>query len=226
MAGCHGSVMEGFLTTLPPFSQFITPQGLDYLELCRATLSLGGPGALRWANTQECGVQVNAKVDKTVQCSLGPKTLLGPETLLGLARERPGASKLAQSPCPELGTARQYETPPRFLRRVSLYPPFLEQRYGFLHCKTCSIWWESAYVWCSSGTCKVYYKQLCRRCQAGLNPYRVEPIICKDCSLTSCSCVGKHRHININGLHRQELCSRCKGTRLSCDSTHSFKYTF
>lgn len=26
---------------------------------------------------------------------------------------------------------------------------------------------------------QVYYKQLCRRCQVGFNPYRVESIICK-----------------------------------------------
>lgn len=32
---------------------------------------------------------------------------------------------------------------------------FLEQRYGFFHCKKCNIRWESAYVWCISGTSKV-----------------------------------------------------------------------
>lgn len=81
---------------------------------------------------------------------------------------------------------------------------FLEQRYGFFHCKKCNIRWESAYVWCISGTSKVsgnehctykylhscwakierllwqvYYKQLCRKCQVGFNPYRVESILCK-----------------------------------------------
>lgn len=81
---------------------------------------------------------------------------------------------------------------------------FLEQRYGFFHCKKCNIRWESAYVWCISGTskvlansyksvclklseyvtrliylCQVYYKQLCRKCQVGFNPYRVESILCK-----------------------------------------------
>ncbi|XP_034463552.1 ZAR1-like protein [Hippoglossus hippoglossus] len=300
--------MEGFLTTLPPFShcgvpgcvlpapgstwgkrggRFMTPHDLDYLERCRASLSQVGPGAmpdplLRWANTNECGVQVNNKVDKTVQCSLGPKTLLG------LASEPPGASKFAQIPVPELGPARrwQYDTPPRFLRPVSVYSPgfdprlftmeardddrsageaeaaehyesywegeayhssedtgnnlttsfrrfpkgaisqFLEQRYGFFHCKKCNIRWESAYVWCISGTRKVYYKQLCRKCQVGINPYKVEPIICKACGLTSCCCDKKHRHVNMNRPHRQDLCCRCRGMRLPCDSTYSFKYTF
>lgn len=26
---------------------------------------------------------------------------------------------------------------------------------------------------------QVYYKQLCRKCQLGFNPYRVESILCK-----------------------------------------------
>ena len=33
--------------------------------------------------------------------------------------------------------------------------------------------------WCSFLSGQVYYKQLCRKCQAGINPYRVEPIVCK-----------------------------------------------
>lgn len=28
---------------------------------------------------------------------------------------------------------------------------------------------------------QVYYKQLCRRCQGGFNPYRVESILCQVC---------------------------------------------
>ncbi|KAK5858593.1 hypothetical protein PBY51_002722 [Eleginops maclovinus] len=101
---------------------------------------------------------------------------------------------------------------------------FLEQRYGFFHCKKCNIRWESAYVWCISGTSKVYYKQLCRKCQVGFNPYRVESILCKGCSQTSCNCEKRQRHINMKRPHRQALCCRCKGMRLSCDATYSFKY--
>ncbi|XP_019952771.2 protein ZAR1-like [Paralichthys olivaceus] len=298
--------MEGFLTTFPPYGlrgapvcappapgstwgkregRFMTPQGLNYLELCRAILSQVSPGALpaplRRATTKECGVQVNAKVDKIVQCSLGPKTLFGLES------DRPGASKSPQSPGLGPGGKSQHDTPPmslRFLRPVSIYSPvfdrrvlskkagddggsegepeaaeqdesdgdeeadhssedtekdiktsfrqsakgsnfqFLEQRYGFFHCKKCNIRWESAYVWCISGTSKVYYKQLCRKCQVGFNPYRVEPILCKGCSQTCCSCEKKQRHINMKRPHRQDLCCRCKGMRLSCDATYSFKY--
>ncbi|KAM9847301.1 protein ZAR1-like [Aulostomus maculatus] len=283
--------MEGFLSTFPPYDlcvppvpgsnwgkrdgRLMTPQGLNYLELCKVILSqvnTGLPAPLRKINTKECGVQVNAKVDKAVQCSLGPKTLLCPD-----GEHPPAASRSLKSP--EL-----LKTPPvsqlRFMRPVSIYSPvfdrrilrklsenggseretegseheedaddqsgeeeagkdlntafhrsnkgsnfqFLEQRYGFFHCKTCNIRWESAYVWCISATNKVYYKQLCRKCQVGFNPYRVESILCKGCSQTCCNCEKKQRHINMKRPHRQDLCCRCKGMKLSCDATYSFKY--
>ncbi|XP_029028506.1 ZAR1-like protein [Betta splendens] len=293
--------MEGFLSTFPPINvygnavcgppalgwgkregRFMTPQGLNYLELCKAILAQVNPSLPpppKKASTKECGVQVNAKVDKTVQCSLGPKTLFG------LDGDHPEAPKCPGSPERHRADAKApCNTPPvgnlRFLRPVSIYSPvfdrrvffkklhdgaeikaedeagereesdeeadysdaakgfkttfhqasrgskfqFLEQRYGFFHCKKCNIRWESAYVWCISGTSKVYYKQLCRKCQVGFNPYRVEPILCKGCSQTCCSCEKKQRHINMKRPHRQDLCCRCKGMRLSCDATYSFKY--
>ncbi|NXO63010.1 ZAR1L protein, partial [Phainopepla nitens] len=99
------------------------------------------------------------------------------------------------------------------------------QKYGYFHCKDCKIRWESAYVWCISGSNKVvYFKQLCRKCQKGFNPYRVEAIQCQICSKTRCSCPQKKRHIDLKRPHRQELCGRCRGKRLSCDTTYSFKY--
>ncbi|XP_023683531.1 protein ZAR1-like [Paramormyrops kingsleyae] len=101
---------------------------------------------------------------------------------------------------------------------------FLEQKYGFFHCSQCNIRWESAYVWCISGTNKVYFKQYCRKCQVGFNPYRVESIQCQGCGQTRCSCERKQRHIDMARPHRQDLCGRCRGKRLSCDSTYSFKY--
>ncbi|KFO90412.1 ZAR1-like, partial [Buceros rhinoceros silvestris] len=108
-------------------------------------------------------------------------------------------------------------------RRRSAFQ-FLEQKYGYFHCKDCKTRWESAYVWCISGSNKVYFKQLCRKCQKGFNPYRVEAIQCQICSKTRCSCPQKKRHIDLKRPHRQELCGRCKGKRLSCDNTYSFKY--
>ncbi|XP_003794640.1 zygote arrest protein 1 [Otolemur garnettii] len=101
---------------------------------------------------------------------------------------------------------------------------FLEQKYGYYHCKDCNIRWESAYVWCVQGTNKVYFKQFCRTCQKSYNPYRVEDITCQNCKQTRCSCPVKLRHVDPKRPHRQDLCGRCKGKRLSCDSTFSFKY--
>nr|XP_051687432.1 zygote arrest protein 1 [Oryctolagus cuniculus] len=101
---------------------------------------------------------------------------------------------------------------------------FLEQKYGYYHCKDCNIRWESAYVWCVQGTNKVYFKQFCRTCQKSYNPYRVEDITCQSCKRTRCSCPVKLRHVDPKRPHRQDLCGRCKGKRLSCDSTFSFKY--
>nr|XP_033939225.1 zygote arrest protein 1-like [Pseudochaenichthys georgianus] len=37
---------------------------------------------------------------------------------------------------------------------------------------------------------------------------RVEPILCKDCSQTTCNCEKKLRHINMKRPHRQDLCCR------------------
>ncbi|XP_048400228.2 zygote arrest protein 1 isoform X2 [Stegostoma tigrinum] len=56
---------------------------------------------------------------------------------------------------------------------------FLEQKYGYFHCKECNARWESAYVWCVQGTNKVYFKQFCRTCEKAYNPYRVEDITCQ-----------------------------------------------
>ncbi|KAB0389710.1 hypothetical protein E2I00_004454 [Balaenoptera physalus] len=115
------------------------------------------------------------------------------------------------------------------------YVYFLEPKYGYFHCKDCKTRWESAYVWCISGTNKVYFKQLCCKCQKSFNPYRVEAIQCQDskeekdigdgvtCSKSRCSCLQKKRHIDLRRPHRQELCGRCKDKRFSCGNIYSFK---
>ncbi|KAK7925981.1 hypothetical protein WMY93_008291 [Mugilogobius chulae] len=281
--------MEGFLSTFPPLGfcgvpgpkregRLLTSHGLNYLELCKALLSQANPPTahplFKRTNTKDCGVQVNAKVHKLIQCSLGPKTLFSGDGEDTLSPKQPQSADVFLT----------HGTPPvshmRFLRPLSIYSPvfdrrlffkklsvgedseqdtveledsvvsadhsgdglnkdldtsfhlaskgsnlqFLEQRYGFFHCKKCNVRWESAYVWCISGTSKVYYKQLCRKCQMGFNPYRVESILCKGCAQTSCVCERKQRHINMKRPHRQDLCCRCKGMKLSCDNTYSFKY--
>lgn len=147
----HGSRMEGFLSTFPPYNacstpvsaapvqdsgwvkrqgRFITPQGLNYLELYKAIISQVSPSlppALKKAATKECGVQVNAKVEKIVQCSLGPKTLFCSEGDHHVTSKSPKSPELLQpdveAPC---------NTPPasnlRFLRPISIYSPVFDRR--------------------------------------------------------------------------------------------------
>ncbi|XP_067841498.1 zygote arrest protein 1.S-like [Heptranchias perlo] len=305
------------------------PQGnveaVEYLDnykraQLKAILSQVNPNLtprLRKANTKEIGIQVNPKVDASVQCSLGPRTL--PRQRRRIATE--GAIPRARSPSPN--SAVDVSSDPeaveatsrspavvRFSRPIAIYSPasdrcpvekneeqekdqeqekseekippedweedsaaqqeqkveaplsesenrdtaevkeedqektkqknneetktgegnqkfrfqFLEQKYGYYHCKDCNIRWESAYVWCISGTNKVYFKQFCRKCDKGYNPYRVEAILCQTCFKTRCTCTQKKRHIDPKRPHRQELCGRCRGKRLSCDNTYSFKY--
>ncbi|XP_053311053.1 zygote arrest protein 1 [Spea bombifrons] len=245
---------------------------------------------LRKANTREVGIQVNPRQDASVQCSLGPRTLL---------RRRPGVIRRAQQAPQEQGSPASPTKAVRFPRTIAVYSPvatgrmatfqeeeeeeveeeaeektseeplkpeepkeqsplqqeskeneatemtkegtsdsdqgtssgqtrvrfqFLEQKYGYYHCKDCNIRWESAYVWCVQGTNKVYFKQFCRNCQKSFNPYRVEDIMCQSCKQTRCICPVKLRHVDPKRPHRQDLCGRCKGKRLSCDSTFSFKY--
>ncbi|KAM9236714.1 zygote arrest protein 1 [Leptosomus discolor] len=291
---------------------------------------------LRKANTKEVGVQVNPRQDASVQCSLGPRTLLrrrsglpaGPppreaeqeqgspattstravrfprtiavyspmasrrltafleeseperraqeeEAAAVVVEEEPAALKeqreaeaaavraswekppegsaepLEQRPAatPEPPAAagpeesrREEEEAEAVAAAVPAEPPavpqkrepaagktrlrfqFLEQKYGYYHCKDCNIRWESAYVWCVQGTNKVYFRQFCRTCQKSYNPYRVEDITCQSCKQTRCTCPVKMRHVDPKRPHRQDLCGRCKGKRLSCDSTFSFKY--
>ncbi|XP_039701103.1 zygote arrest protein 1 [Pteropus medius] len=143
----------------------------------------------------------------------------------GAPRHAPGSPE----PPPPPGRAQDAEgerSSPRSLEpgKDRLRFQFLEQKYGYYHCKECNIRWESAYVWCVQGTNKVYFKQFCRTCQKSYNPYRVEDITCQSCKQTRCSCSVKLRHVDPKRPHRQDLCGRCKGKRLSCDSTFSFKY--
>ncbi|XP_071989022.1 protein ZAR1-like 1.S [Engystomops pustulosus] len=220
----------------------------------KALLSQLGPdfGVSRFY-TKEVGVQVNPRVDASVQCSLGPRTLRSRKGWPLLCRATPGQH-----------AGLSIVTPVRFPRTVAVYsrlsdrrlftlPPaqnsggrevgvqqedpeeesdagnrkptfqFLEQKYGFFHCRDCQVRWESAYVWCVSGTNKVYFKQYCHKCLKGYNPYYVESIECKSCRRAWCSC-PERRYIDLKRPHCQDLCGRCKGQRLSCDKTYSFKY--
>uniref|UniRef100_A0A8C5PAD1 3CxxC-type domain-containing protein n=1 Tax=Leptobrachium leishanense TaxID=445787 RepID=A0A8C5PAD1_9ANUR len=221
----------------------------------KALLSQLGPelGLGRYY-TREVGVQVNPRVDASVQCSLGPRTLKnqkGPFLLHAVPGQHAGLGIITPVKYPrtiavysrlsdrrlftvtrgatmmEAGTQPDnLEDEEEAVRDPGPKKPnfqFLEQKYGFFHCKSCQVRWESAYVWCVSGTNKVYFKQYCHKCLNGFNPYYVESIECKICMKTWCSC-PERRHIDLKRPHCQELCGRCKGQRLSCDKTYSFKY--
>lgn len=165
---------------------------------------------LRKANTKDVGVQVSLRVGKSVQCSLGPRTLdslspwasaghRAPASAWGVSSSVPGhwgEVRLREelSDPPEAGQPppplpppspppRSEEDPPEELQpreelveedssspreRKSKPAPvdssqplgrpnfqFLEPKYGYFHCKDCKTRWESAYVWCISGTNKV-----------------------------------------------------------------------
>ncbi|TDH08115.1 hypothetical protein EPR50_G00094470 [Perca flavescens] len=258
---------------------------------------------LRKANTKDVAVQVNPKKDASVQCSIGPRTLLAmkrdsrrkgkqepasptsgspkvavhyPRTLAlyspiayrsitsFLVDDDDNKTNSKEASCGESQTGEppdldgkksednqagdngktaklpeQRKTPkskkPVKSDDVQLTPEgskdkarvrfqFLEQKYGYYHCRECNLRWESAYVWCVQGTNKVYFKQFCRKCQKDFNPYRVEDITCHTCNKARCSCAITQRHVDPKRPHRQDLCGRCKGKRLSCESTFSFKY--
>nr|KAF6428789.1 zygote arrest 1 like [Rousettus aegyptiacus] len=214
------------------------------------------------ANTKEVGVQVSPRVDRSVQCSLGPRTLhsrflwdnaghraaLPAWGVYSAVTGRRGSfwprkdwgdegTKVLSGPV-EASQQQQQQPPPspptpeaqEKLGEEDAQSPgerksqqFLERKYGYFHCKDCKIRWESAYVWCISGTNKVYFKQLCCKCQKSFNPYRVEAIQCQTCSKSRCSCPRKKRHIDLRKPHRQELCGRCKDKRFSCGNMYSFK---
>ncbi|MBN3272101.1 ZAR1 protein, partial [Polyodon spathula] len=261
---------------------------------------------LRKANTKDVGIQVNPKTDASVQCSLGPRTLVAkkrealrwrrqatpitsgspvnnldqtvrfPRTLAlysPIAARRPTSfleeekydrekqgdppetaekakvqdddtkcslDEKGASPADDIanmkmgagvgasqenksnGAQKEGQDVNRSRARVRFQ--FLEQKYGYYHCRECNLRWESAYVWCVQGTNKVYFKQFCRTCQKAFNPYRVEDITCQVCKRARCICTVTMRHVDPKRPHRQDLCGRCKGKRLSCDSTFSFKY--
>ncbi|KAK9518919.1 hypothetical protein VZT92_021685 [Zoarces viviparus] len=261
---------------------------------------------LRKANTKDVSVQVNPRRDATVQCSIGPRTLLAwKRDSRRRTQQEPGSGGGGGSYGGESGGSGSPNAAGgvRYTRTLAVYSPiayrsvtsflvdennnneikeascgdtqtgdppvsagsregktaklpeprdkskpknvesdkllltaegskgkarvrfqFLEQKYGYYHCRGCNLRWESAYVWCVQGTNKVYFKQFCRKCQKDFNPYRVEDITCHTCNKARCSCAVTQRHVDPKRPHRQDLCGRCKGKRLSCESTFSFKY--
>ncbi|XP_068868544.1 protein ZAR1-like isoform X2 [Aphelocoma coerulescens] len=223
-----------------------TPLPSEYLDSYRraqlqALLSQMGPALAprpRRASTKEAAVQVSLRADAAVQCSLGPRTLpptraFGPAALrapgrlalyspapdrrfFALPEAAPPLEKAAPSEAPadDTPTADSGEEQQEGPAGAALPPR--QEPLGTRREETAAPRQRAAF--------QVYFKQLCRKCQKGFNPYRVEAIQCQICSKTRCSCPQKKRHIDLKRPHRQELCGRCRGKRLSCDSTYSFKY--
>ncbi|KAM8974959.1 protein ZAR1-like 1.S [Pelodytes ibericus] len=243
-----------------PFLPFDCLDNYKWAQLKALLSQLGPELGLGRFYTREVGVQVNPRVDVSVQCSLGPRTLRtskggGPFLCRAISGQHAGLSIISPVRFPRtiavysrLSDRRLFTVPSlgcgegardvgtsldandldeeEPMRDPGPRKPtfqFLEQKYGFFHCKMCQVRWESAYVWCVSGTNKVYFKQFCHKCLKGYNPYYVEAIECKACLKALCTC-PERRHIDLKRPHCQELCGRCKGQRLSCDKTYSFKY--
>lgn len=105
------------------------PEIPDYFEIykraqLKAILSQVNPNLtphLRKANTKEFGVQVNPKVNATVQCSLGPKTLF--------YREEQCDSPLTSSPLRHNLNPSTPVSNVRFSRPVAIYSPVFDRRF-------------------------------------------------------------------------------------------------
>ncbi|OXB81421.1 UNVERIFIED_CONTAM: hypothetical protein H355_001638 [Colinus virginianus] len=206
-----------------------TPLSAEYAESCRraqlkALLSQVSPGLtprLRRANTKEVGVQVNAKADAAVQCSLGPRTLPAGRARGRLALYSPllntrlFALPEAAAASPDERKAEGGSDERRDGAAEAAATSEAPREHRAVPGRRASF---------QTSSCQVYFKQLCRKCQKSFNPYRVEAIQCQSCFKTRCTCLQKKRHIDMTRPHRQELCGRCRGKRLSCDNTYSFKY--
>ncbi|XP_035640250.2 zygote arrest protein 1 isoform X2 [Oncorhynchus keta] len=224
---------------------------------------------LRKANTKDVAVQDNPKKDVSVQCSLGPRTLIARKRD---TRKRRQETQTPGSPGSSVGGVRYPRTravySPIASRRLASFLEYakIESRQAqtgdppetvkirkkdegeksedktekakdentWPHTKASntdqSVMTEGVKVNQDGSKVKarvrfqVYFKQFCRTCQKSFNPYRVEDITCQTCNKARCMCQVTPCHVDPKRPHRQDLCGRCKGKRLSCDLTFSFKY--
>lgn len=118
--------------------------GLSYLDLCKLILSQVGPTNVhpRFKNatdTKECGVQVNAKVDKSIQCSLGAKTLCYRPAREGTDGSPAALGRPHATPAGKVPFNTPVNTPVnavRFWRPLSIYSPMFDRR-TFLKSASC-----------------------------------------------------------------------------------------
>uniref|UniRef100_A0A8C4XWV2 Zygote arrest 1 like n=1 Tax=Gopherus evgoodei TaxID=1825980 RepID=A0A8C4XWV2_9SAUR len=229
------------------------PWPADYLDgymwaQLKALLSQVSPGLtprLRKANTKEVGVQVNPGMDASVQCSMGTCTLQGtcPQSSSasgsathgpgeeGGSRRRAGGAAAEEEPSQRsqgADTAPSQQLQPEETEAVLQGEGAAEvKRSTFQVGQASSVpspaaqlppWWQVPVLWQSapSSRCTIPPTEVITK----LSLLQWESAYTY--SKTRCSC--PRRHIDLKRLHRQELCGHCKGKRLFCDNTYSFKY--
>ncbi|XP_028353721.1 protein ZAR1-like isoform X3 [Physeter macrocephalus] len=205
------------------------------------------------ADTKEVGVQVSPRVDKSVQCSLGPRTLhsrspwgstghkaplsswgvyspvMGRRGLVRLQMNGEDEERKALSGPPEASQPPPQLPPPTPRSEEDQQEELRQQEELGEEDASSPRERKSKQAQGDASeplrkpNFQVYFKQLCCKCQKSFNPYRVEAIQCQTCSKSRCSCLQKKRHIDLRRPHRQELCGRCKDKRFSCGSIYSFK---
>ncbi|XP_019303369.1 ZAR1-like protein isoform X2 [Panthera pardus] len=205
------------------------------------------------ANTKEVGVQVSPRVDKSVQCSLGSRTLrsrspwsrsghkvplpawgvyspvIGRRGLIQPRKEGEDQERKALLG-PAEASQQQQQSPPTPRSEEDKQEELCQHGLGEegtpspQEGKSKQTQGVGGADLLRKPNFQVYFKQLCCKCQKSFNPYRVEAIQCQTCSKSRCSCPQKKRHIDLRRPHRQELCGRCKDKRFSCGNTYSFKY--
>nr|XP_022318594.1 zygote arrest protein 1-like [Crassostrea virginica] len=87
------------------------------------------------------------------------------------------------------------------------------RRYGYFRCSNCNAHWESSHTYKISHSVEKYYKQDCKKCNIGCEPYRVERLICSGCGMRDCKCTSEEkaaRHVDPNKPHMSALCHKCR----------------
>nr|XP_003477315.1 ZAR1-like protein [Cavia porcellus] len=177
------------------------------------------------ANTKEVGVQVSLRVDKAIQCSLGPQTLhsccpwdnashrkamphwgvysqlIGRRGYAWLRKdEENGKSKVL------LGPGKASQQPPPM-------PVSEDEKQDELPRSQELVEEDAKHLGEGKDISTIW-------------SFRIQTILCflKTCSKSQCSCLQKKRRNDRRRPHRQELCGRCKDKKFSCGSIYNSKY--
>ncbi|MEQ2190432.1 hypothetical protein XENOCAPTIV_016564 [Xenoophorus captivus] len=197
---------------------------------------------LRKANTKDVAVQVNPKTDASVQCSIGPRTL--PAMKRDFQRRRRQEPATPSSPKATGGV--------RYPRTLAVYSPIAYRSVtSFLvddnnkDASSEAVPTVEPHGDPGEGTegkeeegkagedgktarSPEQNPKLKPQMKSELAPPEESKtkarVRFQTCNKARCSCALTQRHVDPKRPHRQDLCGRCKGKRLSCESTFSFKY--